>query len=476
MLVLVAMGTAWWREEAQPWRSYQRDAYRLQATNARVALRLAGSAAERLAAQTQLDRAEHAAVEVIAVVPSQTGKPELCLTCHLGIEEISPSHPVEAFGCVVCHGGDPLALDKGMAHAGMRGGRNPSRLDVAAQSCGQTNCHGGFLEAGPGNRNMVDRVTRSMQATYASGIALVRYAFGAQPRLEPLYGLKSVVAARPAVPPALARLVELPPAGPDGNAVDARFRTSCLEGGCHVWTPARRADYFHRGEGCAACHVQYGVDGKYRGGDATLASTEASRGAQHRLSTAIPFSTCNACHNRGNYDLATLSYHPRDDLKPATLGTLTASERRLREYYQPIGQFTLCEWELDCIDCHTANQAMGDGDIYGRMKDSQSTQCLTCHGTLAAKAPVAPVVDPDDAAVRQARVSGKYKVDVGDWLVVTSSGDKLPNVKRVGDRYVLTTKVGGQEYTVPQVMGSACQENVEQQESAACHACHAVAR
>ncbi len=51
----------------------------------------------------------------------------------------------------------------------------------AAQSGGQTNRHGGYPEHGLENegRNAVDRVTRSLQATYAGGIALVRYTFGA---------------------------------------------------------------------------------------------------------------------------------------------------------------------------------------------------------------------------------------------------------------------------------------------------------
>ena len=46
-----------------------------------------------------------------SITPTLTGKPELCLTCHDGIEEISASHPQESFGCVSCHGGNALALD-----------------------------------------------------------------------------------------------------------------------------------------------------------------------------------------------------------------------------------------------------------------------------------------------------------------------------------------------------------------------------
>lgn len=474
LALAMAAGLAWWREGSRPWRAYQASAHRLQADLARADLQAAGSAVQRLDAQSRLDAAQSAGIAVVSLIPSQTGKPEVCLTCHLGMEEISPSHPAEAFGCVVCHGGDGLSLDAIGAHAGMRGGRNPARLDVAAQSCGQTDCHGGYPETGPGGRNAVDRVSRSLQATYASGIALVRYTFGAQPSQAPIYGLRAVTATGAVDSPALSRLDALPP-GASGS-IDQRFRSSCLEGGCHLWTAPRQNAYFFRGEGCSVCHVTYALDGRYRASDAMISRSEPGHPAAHRFTSAIPYSTCNACHNRGNYDVATLSFAERDDLDPAGLAAQPAPQRRLSEYYQPIGEFTLCEWVLDCIDCHTAGQVMGDGHIYGRMQDSQSTRCYTCHGTLKDYAPVAPVADKDAPAIRQARVNGNYAVAVGDLLAVNDKGEDLPNVKKVGGNLILTRKVTGQQYVIPQVKGSACTQEIDAQASAACHVCHAVKR
>jgi hypothetical protein len=74
--------------------------------------------------------------QVIEIIPTMTNRPELCLTCHNGIEEISSSHPVATFGCTTCHGGDGMALDADLAHAGMHGGRNPADLAVADVACG----------------------------------------------------------------------------------------------------------------------------------------------------------------------------------------------------------------------------------------------------------------------------------------------------------------------------------------------------
>ncbi|MDO9065718.1 MAG: hypothetical protein Q7U96_01360, partial [Chloroflexota bacterium] len=252
LLAMLTVPVALWREDGQAWRGYQQAAFRGLAAQARSDLRAAGSETGRLEAQVRLDQAEAALASPLApipVVPTQGGKPEMCLTCHLGIEEISASHPVEAFGCVVCHGGERLALDKELAHVGLRGGANPSRLDVAAQSCGQVNCHGGWTESGPGNRNMVDRVNRSLQATYAGGISLVRYSFGAQSSLDPLYATRAVTATGTVTSPALSRLLALPAVRPGGVSVDDQFQRSCLTNGCHLWTEPRQADYFYRGEG-----------------------------------------------------------------------------------------------------------------------------------------------------------------------------------------------------------------------------------
>ena len=111
----------------------------------------------------------------VVLIPTLTGQPEYCLTCHNGIEEISAAHPTDAFGCVRCHGGERLALDEELAHSTLRGGGNPSDLSVVAENCGGTECHAGSVES---ERDHIARVMTSVQATYAGAIANVYFAFG----------------------------------------------------------------------------------------------------------------------------------------------------------------------------------------------------------------------------------------------------------------------------------------------------------
>src|SRR5512136_331169 len=125
----------------------------------------------------------------IELTPSLTGQPEYCITCHADLPEISPSHPVKTFGCVICHGGERLALDKDLAHSSMRGGKNPSDLLVVQQSCGGGNCHSGSAAA---MQDHIQRVQTSIQSTYAGAIANIRYTFGAQPDLTARYAIYAV--------------------------------------------------------------------------------------------------------------------------------------------------------------------------------------------------------------------------------------------------------------------------------------------
>ncbi|MCI0476365.1 MAG: hypothetical protein L0Y55_08960 [Anaerolineales bacterium] len=451
--LLMAVGAAVWSETHPAWRDWQ----------------------TRYNAQPGVTPVP---VEIRALVPTQTGKPELCVTCHVGIEDISASHPAQTFGCIVCHGGEPRALDKNRAHATLRGGRNPSDLSVAAQSCGQANCHGGYADE---EQNHVDRVLKSIQATYAGGIAHVRYSFGAQTSPLAQFGIRGVSdASKPLPSKALAALLVFP-TNPVSGTIDANM-LSCLNGSCHLWTtPSKPQIYSYRSSGCAACHYVYTDDGLYRGQDPTIPRDEPGHGVAHRLTTAIPFSQCNHCHNRGNYDLRAMTFDWRDDLPPVARplpAQMPPEGRRLIEYYQPIGDFTKCEYELNCVDCHTAQEAMGDSHIYGSKKDAASIQCQTCHGTPTTKPTTTAIREPNELAMRRARINGHPEfLKVGDRVIETARGELLWSIKQIApNKFVQIDKMSGKIYNVPLVMGSKCTQDGKTQTSDYCHQCHSVAR
>ena len=412
-------------------------------------------------------------IQVREITPAMTGQTERCITCHIGLAEISAAHPVEVFGCVSCHGGDGSTLQTEPAHWGLRGGKNPAGMTVVQENCGR-GCHSGLADD---DQNHVERVRRGLQGTYAGGIASVRFAFGAQPDETPIYGVYAITDDAEKTTTGITTLDAFP--HNSEHPIDRQFAENCLEAGCHLSAEPAAAPYFYRSTGCSACHVIYENDGLYRGDDPTIPRNEPGHMARHQFTTAIPFYQCNHCHNRGNYSLRHMAFLRRDDIPPAgppVPEAMPAKARRLLEYYQPIGKFTLCEWELDCIECHTAHEVMGDGDIYPNKAQMQYTQCQTCHGTLDKLPDTVMVTENDRAALRRAALNPNYDLQIGDEVIVTERGELLGNVKRVNGNFVLTGKVDGQTYPVNPVMGTGCQQKVDEQESRYCHQCHAYQR
>jgi len=379
----------------------------------------------------------------VPITPGLTGAVEYCLTCHADLQAISSSHPVETFGCVLCHGGERLALDADLAHSSMRGGKNPSNLAVVEASCGGENCHSGEVSAG---RDHISRVQTSIQSTYTGAITLLRYSFGAQVDLLPRYGVQAVSDTSLPSATGILHLQEYNPANEIQPALQA-FGKNCLT--CHLSAVPREEEQYLRLTGCAACHSPY----------------QAGSETVHTLTTSISYKQCNTCHNRGNYDLRVMEFVERSD-QPLT---------RIEEYYQPIAQFTRCEYTLDCVDCHTRTEVMGDGDIHANKVDARYVQCSTCHGTPTALPQERVLTDPGDIAFRMTFLNPGIDLKPGDTILLTEKGEPLWNTLVMSDGvYQLTGKVTGQTFLFQAVMGSSCTQEGEDQSSAYCHLCHAV--
>jgi hypothetical protein len=383
----------------------------------------------------------------VRLIPTLTDQEEYCLTCHRDLPEISSAHPVESFGCVRCHGGERLALDADLAHSTMRGEANPSDLSVVEASCGGSDCHSG---AASDHRDHIQRVQTSIQSTYAGAIAQMRYTFGAQPDLTARYGVQEVQAYKETTPDSRPFLLAFDPNQESSRGVLA-FANNCLT--CHLEAEAPGGLEYHRFTGCSACHTTTA------GGD--------KQQIVHNLTTAIPYTQCNTCHNRGNYDLRSMTFQARTD-QPAD---------RLNDYYQPIAQFTRCEWTLDCVDCHTRQETMGDGNLYSSKKEIQYVRCRTCHGTLEELPQTYTILDSNEIALRLAFLNPVIDLQVGDTILVTDKGEPLWNIRQVStDEYEMFGKATGQRFTFRPVKGSGCEQKIDEQESRFCHECHAAQR
>ena len=388
-------------------------------------------------------------VKPVALTPALTGQVEYCLSCHSDLAEISKSHPVKTFGCVICHGGERLALDANLAHSTLRGGKNPADYSVVEASCGGTNCHSGSAAS---FNDHIQRATSSIQATYAGAIALMRYSYGAQSNLKAQFGISAVEDRQSTS--GITSLQAYNPAA-ETNPQLQLFGQNCLT--CHISAkPVQSGSRYDHYTGCAACHTPTQSPG--------LSSVNTSTATKvHTLTTAISYTQCDACHNRGNYDLRSMTFQPRTD-QPTD---------RLHDYYQPIAQFTRCEWTLDCLDCHTRTEAMGDGSLYSSKYDIEYIQCKTCHGTPTELPKTITLTDPNDIAFRQALLNPVVDLRPGDTVLVTEKGEPLWNTRVLPDgTYQLVGKATRQVFTFKPVKGSGCTQDPKDQSSASCHQCH----
>lgn len=385
----------------------------------------------------------------VKLVPTLTGKAEYCLSCHADLPEISPSHSIEAFGCVTCHGGQRLALEADLAHSTLRGGRNPSRLETAQESCGGVDCHSGEAV---GERNHLERVMTSLQATYAGAIAQVRYQHGLQTDRQATYSLIPAQDLDGASRTSLLVLESLDLRG-DGDPTMQRFGENCLD--CHLGAEPLAGLEFSRLSGCAACHTPTA---------GTVLEPMQDAGSLHQLTTALPFTQCNTCHNRGHYDIQTISFAFRSD-QPV---------ERWQACYPPGTPFARCEWTLDCIDCHTRSEAMGDSDLYSSQAEIQYIQCRTCHGTQALLPHSRRLINPLDIAFRLAFLNPVVALKLGDTILVTETGEPLWNIQLLPDgSYQLMGKANGRMLYFHAVKGSGCLQEPDQQEARYCRSCHA---
>ncbi|HZW82111.1 MAG TPA: hypothetical protein VFF14_01640, partial [Candidatus Deferrimicrobium sp.] len=175
------------------------------------------------------------------------GKIERCQTCHLGIEEISTSHPAESFGCTVCHGGNPLSLDTKTAHAGWFGDGHPGKLQFVNLTCGGTAPNGSNCHSGNANmaKNQVDLVKTSLMSTKAGELSVVRRTFGLKDKDITSGGTASQV-----------------PSPLDGGTREHGFVNNCLTQ-CHQMggvlpsfaNKSSSSGTSSNANGCEVCHV-----------------------------------------------------------------------------------------------------------------------------------------------------------------------------------------------------------------------------
>lgn len=367
-----------------------------------------------------------AAPEAPVPLPAVQGRPEGCLVCHRGVTGLGNAHRPEAVGCASCHGGDALTLDKARAHAGMD--LIPGNLPGAARACGQAACHA----------PVVPRVERSVMATMSGVVRVDRKVFGE------------------AAPGDGARPVHVADLG--HSPADNHLRQLCAL--CHLGaakTALGPNDEGTRGGGCNACHLVYDAPAlaalrryeRDKAGGAAQAPT-----VHPALSLDVGNGQCFACHSRsGRISTSYEGWHELHEAPPGAADPAKPLPPNLRRVegerlFERRADDIHHERGMDCIDCHTPNEVMGDGVAHQAKAAQLRVSCEDCHAPAGASLPTvaAAALDPESkrilalrgwpgpAAARHVRTAtGEALVNV----VLDSDGNPVMIRKRTGERRAL---------------------------------------
>ena len=406
--------------------------------------------------------------------PASEGAAAGCLSCHAGIEEM---HPEAELSCVDCHGGDALAHQKLEAHVAKpatrladerteardknlawRRFRNPMDLRVVDKTCGD--CH----------EVDVEHLFASLHGTTAGHLSDGYYEMGLTQKRGSKYSVFGVRNA-PEAGGEVKRLIQVPefmdhrPDDELATHFSDLTRKECMQ--CHLWSEGRAVrgrvgfDGDYRGEGCAACHVEYAVDGLSESSDRKRPFGSPGHPRTHEMVREPKTSACTTCH----YGDASIGLHfrglsqrpPNVPGGPNIPGTTDSLLNRTFYMNDPaiVPPDVHHERGMHCIDCHTKGDVMGDGQLHGQMEHAVEISCQACHGSFE-----------EPATLR------------------TERGTPLEHLRWDGDQVIMTSKVTGEEHVVkqathvvdpsrPEYNPTAARAMTEKHANIECYTCHA---
>jgi hypothetical protein len=289
-----------------------------------------------------------------------------CLTCHKGIERISPNHSTRCSACHLLPGdrsGKKLTDHKGIVP-------NPSDPRHVKTFC--LPCH----------KKEIRSLENSLHSTMAGIINQTRYLWGAQKQAAPArYGLSGPF--QPLPKPHSLTYPDTPQ-----RLVDDFLRRRCLR--CHIHTRGSQGRGLYRASGCAACHVLYHNDGRYRGKDRAVDPSEKGRPITHTFTTRIPNTQCLHCHHQNrvgaDYEGLFEQDHSRTYRAPLAKGKPRPMTYGLDHHH--LAKDLHGQKGLWCVDCHTRSQVMGDGHAYSFQMQVPKIPCTGCHGGFNGKEPL----------------------------------------------------------------------------------------
>lgn len=347
------------------------------------------------------------------------GKVEMCLSCHKD-EKLDPAHDPNVIGCSSCHLGNSLAVTKEAGHKGMV--LNPGDLRHVEKTCSVEGCH-------PTDAR---KVKNSLMATNRGILGTLLYYWGEADSQDTDLTVEQLLASNKT-----------------SLALDY-FRKLC--GTCHLWKQkndlAGIPTFFNeKGGGCSACHFEMPgeelLGAVLRGDEQSspqMSPDSPDEKKKHPLITAKVSSTnCIRCHNRsGRIGISYAGLFESEGYgTPYENGSVSSKQLPGARFYLEIADDIHHRKGLECIDCHTRDEIMGDGTSYAHYEEQLEISCEVCHSK-----------EPG----------------------VTKKDNNLNNVETEGNLSYLFSKIKDEKYPLKPPKSGVC--DFPQHKRVSCEACH----
>jgi len=369
-----------------------------------------------------------------------------CESCHRGIELLSPAHN----SCISCHRGDDRALAAKNSHQEMLGPKNPSSPDTWEKVCGK--CH--YHQLSRMRSNLMYTTTgmiRNIQMTWEGENG--RLYAGQADRVFDARGHELL----------LNGVADL------DHLSGELYRKFCSQ--CHVGIDTTNVYTASHASGCAACHFPYNDRATYEGKDPSLKG-KSPYSASHQMEKLPDNKVCSRCHNRSGR--IALYYEGFNDGSNSLVptrnglpGPAMLSGGRNATRIAPDVHFTA---GMDCIDCHTSRDIMGDGYAYENMYLQTEISCEDCHGGGDSRPRYREITREGDEALRE---SQRYKIRMspGMKMVLTAKGRMYPNVFYQGGIVYVLGKRSGKLFKSKVISGTP-EHDVFGHDRLECYSCH----
>jgi hypothetical protein len=247
------------------------------------------------------------------------------------------------------------------------------------------------------------------------------------------------------------------------------YRKFCSR--CHLGAADDDPNAPRHPAGCAACHFPYGDGATYEGQDGTMRG-KGPHSATHAMQGLPPMSVCTRCHDRSGR--TALTYQGLMDGNNALVptsgglpGPVAGTEGRSFTHIAPDVHF---EAGMECIDCHTAREVMGDGFAHANMEGQLEIRCEDCHGGATERPRFTEAARESDPPVRESRQYG-HRIVPGTRVALTSKGRPFANVFESGGRVMVATKRAGKLLESRVITGSPA-HTIVGHGRLECSACH----